>query len=130
MVGSESQQPFLDRSQRREVAGGKGVALDDGEGNLHPIAPTVVNDTMRANRSWQFSRSRATHRAPRCEEPLSMIQKTRRAWLYGGGRMTGSTSRSNGGVGSRRDTRRILSPLQDSIHCLGGHRPADESAYV
>src|SRR5487761_2337790 len=54
VVSLESQQSLLDSSQRREVVGGKDLALDDGEVDLDLNEPARMNGTMHGNQSWKF----------------------------------------------------------------------------
>lgn len=87
VVGLESQQSVLDGGQRREVVGGKDLALDDGEVDLDLIEPTGMNGTMHRNQSWKFllqsgNASRPTMRGAVVHDPEDPARLVVRCLLH------------------------------------------------
>ncbi len=101
VVVLEGEQTLLEFGQGGEIIGSEDLALNDGEVDLDLIEPTGMDRGVDEERSrGHAARSRLAAFSPRWEEPLSVIQKTRRA---GNGmgfchrRKPGSTQgRSNG----------------------------------
>ena len=89
-VALEVRQSLGDRLQAREVVRGQHFALHDREVDLDLVEPARVDRTVDRNQSiigWAFIR-RWTDAWPRCDEPLSITQNTRRAVSYGAWLMT------------------------------------------
>ena len=81
-----------------KVVGREHLALDDREVDLDLVEPTGVDRSVDEDEVGPSACSRAAARWPRCEEPLSTIQNTRRAERYGCWRMTWATRRSKGAM--------------------------------
>src|ERR1700693_5666483 len=54
VAGLKCEQALFDGGQRREVVGGKDLALDNGEVDFDLIEPAGMNRTMHGNQSWMF----------------------------------------------------------------------------
>jgi hypothetical protein len=54
VVGLKGEQALFDRGQRREVVGGKDLALDDGEIDFDLVEPAGMNGTMDRNQARIF----------------------------------------------------------------------------
>ena len=64
------------------------ASLHDGEVDLDLVEPTRVHRGVDGNQLGDGARRRSMGFLPRCDEQLSMIQKTVRASLYGAWLMT------------------------------------------
>src|SRR6266545_5391269 len=105
----EAEQPLGHLAKVGEVVGGQDLALHDREVDLDLVQPRGV-DRQVDQREVLPSALQPVDRAwPRCEEPLSTTQNTRRAEAYGSVAITCSTRRPKGWmpvVGSHRPNSR------------------------
>ncbi len=66
-------------SQLGEVVGGEHLAIHDGEVDLDLVEPGGVDRAVQQAEVAMAGMQRCTDATPRCEDPLSTIQKTSRA---------------------------------------------------
>ena len=79
IVALEAQESVFDSLERGEVIGDQDFTLDDRKIDLDLVEPAGVDGVCTSTRLGKAVRSRCREGCPRCEEPLSTIQKTRRA---------------------------------------------------
>src|SRR5207247_7260568 len=77
------QEVVFQRGQGREIIRRQNFALHDREIDLDLIQPARMDRRWTGRSVGQRCCKRVSPLAPRCGEPLSMIQKTRRADRYG-----------------------------------------------
>ena len=75
----EAEQALLDGGEIREVIWRDDLSLDDAEVGFDLVESTGVNGCVDETRFGHLALSLAIAGLPRWEEPLSTIQKTRRA---------------------------------------------------
>jgi hypothetical protein len=79
VVVLEGQQALLESGEGGEVIGGEDLTLDDGEIDLNLVEQLAWTGVWTSTIEGHAARRRLAAFSPRWEEPLSVIQKTRRA---------------------------------------------------
>ena len=75
----EGEEAIFDFVERAEVVGGEDLSLDDREVDFDLVEPARMYGVWTSTIEGQVARRRLQAFSPRWDEPLSVIQKTRRA---------------------------------------------------